>query len=137
MNKILIFTAITFLLFLNGCSKTPDNITETLPTAVTNLLTGTFTSNAHSTSGTVKVVVEASGKKFLVFENFRTDNGPNLFVWLSPNTSGSPFQELGSLKAVNGNFSYELDASKNFSSNNRVLIWCKPFSVLFGHAILQ
>ena len=137
MNKTLISAAITFILFLNGCSKTPNNITETLPTAVTNLLTGTFTSNAHSTSGTVKVVEDASGKKFLVFENFRTDNGPDLFVRLSPNTSGSPFQELGALKAINGNFSYELDASKNFSTNNRVLIWCKPFSVLYGHAILQ
>jgi hypothetical protein len=137
MNKTLISAAIMFLLFLNGCSKTPNNITETLPTAVTNLLTGTFTSNAHSTSGTVKVVVDAGGKKFLVFENFKTDNGPDLFVRLSPGTSGSPFQELGALKAINGNFSYELDASKNFSTNNRVLIWCNPFSVLYGHAILQ
>ncbi|MEO7394244.1 MAG: DM13 domain-containing protein [Chitinophagaceae bacterium] len=137
MNKIFVSAAIILILFLNACSKTPDNITETLPTAVSTLLTGTFTSNAHTTSGTVKVVADASGKKFLVFENFKTDNGPNLFVWLSPNTSGSPNQELGSLKAVNGNFSYELDASKNYTTNNRVLIWCKPFSVLFGHAILQ
>ncbi|MDZ4793098.1 MAG: DM13 domain-containing protein [Bacteroidota bacterium] len=137
MNKIISVVLVTGIFLLSSCSKTPERITEDLPTGTTTLLTGSFTSNAHTTSGTVKVVTDASGKKFLVFENFRTDNGPNLFVWLSPTTSGSPYQELGNLKAINGNFSYELDASINYTTNNRVLIWCKPFSVLFGHAILQ
>ncbi|MEO7923385.1 MAG: DM13 domain-containing protein [Chitinophagaceae bacterium] len=137
MNKIFVSAAITLILFLNACSKTRDNITEPLPTAVTTLSAGIFTGNAHTTSGMVRVVVEASGKKFLVFENFRTDNGPNLDVWLSPNTSGSSYQNLGDLKAVSGNFSYELNAGINHTANNYKLIWCKTFSVLFGHAVLQ
>ena len=132
---VTLFTAGIFL--LSSCSKTPDNVTETLPTGTATISAGTFTGNAHTTSGSVKVVTDASGKKFLVFENFRTSNGPNLDVWLSPNNTGSPYQSLGNLKAVNGSFSYELDASINYTINNHVLIWCKSFSVLFGSATLQ
>ena len=135
MIKFLSF--LTLFFFITSCKKSAlDNANETLPTGTT-ISTGSFTSNAHNTSGTTKIIRDASGKIQLVFENFKTDNGPDLRVWLSPNNSGSPYQEIGLLKAVTGNFSYELDASINYTANNRVLIWCKAFSVLFGHAVLQ
>ena len=98
---------------------------------------GSFISNSHTTTGTVKVVQDVLGKTQLVFENFKTDNGPDLRVWLSPNNNGSPYQEVGLLKAVTGNFSYEISSTFNYTINKRVLIWCEDFSVLFGHAILQ
>jgi hypothetical protein len=133
MTRLLYFG----LIFLIGCAKnTPENAEETLP-AGTTLVSGNFVSNGHTTSGTVRVIQEATGKKFLVFQNFRSDNGPDLRVWLSPNTNASLYQEVGALKAVNGNFSYELGAVINYTANNRVLIWCEDFSVLFGHAVLQ
>jgi Electron transfer DM13 len=135
MVKLISFLALLF--FISSCKKSAlDTADETLPTGTT-ILMGSFNSNAHSTSGTVKVVREASGKIQLVFENLRTDNGPDLRVWLSPSNSGSPYQEVGLLKAVTGNFSYELGASINYTTNNRVLIWCEDFSILFGHAVLQ
>lgn len=137
MKKTIFFALLPFLFFISSCAKnTPENAEETLPTG-TVLATGSFTSNGHPTSGTVKVVQDAAGKKHLVFENFRSDNGPDLDVWLSPGTSGNPYQSLGDLKAVNGNFSYELASNINYTTNNRVLIWCVDFSVLFGHAVLQ
>lgn len=137
MNQFLSAALFSFLFLISSCAKnTPENAQETLP-AGTVLTTGSFVSNGHPTSGTVKVVQDAAGKKHLLFENFRSDNGPDLRVWLSPNNSGSPYQELGNLKAVTGSFSYELSAAINYSSNNRVLIWCEDFSVLFGHAVLQ
>ena len=107
-----------------------------MPTG-TVLSSGNFVSNSHTTSGTAKIISDAAGKKFLVIENLKTDNGPDLRIWLSPNTNGSPFQEIGFLKAVTGNFSYELTTTIDHTANNRVLIWCKGFSVLFGHAVLQ
>ena len=135
MVKFISFLALLF--FISSCKKSAlDTADETLPTGTT-IVTGTFNSNAHSTSGTVKVVRDASAKIHLVFENLKTDNGPDLRIWLSPNNNGSPRQEVGILKAVTGNFSYELGASFNYTTNNRVLIWCEDFSVLFGHAILQ
>lgn len=127
------------LLLLASCKKdkAPAVINDPLPVPVTTIATGSFVSSAHSSSGTAKIVKDAANKVFLVFENFRTDNGPDLRVWLSPNNSGNPYQELGLLKAASGNFSYELDASINYTTNNRVLIWCRQFSVLFGYAVLQ
>ena len=127
-------------LFFAACKKendTPAIINEPLPTTGTTLATGNFVSSAHTTSGTAKIVKDAANKLYLVFENFRTDNGPDLRTWISPNNNGNPYQELGVLKAVSGNFSYALDASFDYTTNNRVLIWCKPFSVLYGYAVLQ
>jgi Electron transfer DM13 len=135
--KYKFLTAILVSLLFISCKKSAlDNVQEVLPTG-TVLSSGTFVSSSHTTTGTVKVIVDASNIKRLVFENFRTDNGPDLRVWLSPNNSGSPYQEAGRLTAVNGNFSYELSSTINHTTNNRVLIWCEDFSVLFGYAILQ
>jgi Electron transfer DM13 len=137
MKKIVSAGLISLLFLANSCTKNkPDNAAIKLPTG-TVLASGNFISNSHPTSGTVKVIQDAAGKKHLVFENFRSDNGPDLDVWLSTNTSGSPYQSLGDLKAVSGTFSYELDNSINYTANNTLLIWCVDFSVLFGHAVLR
>ncbi len=136
-NTFLAVAVVTFL--LPACKKennTPVNVVEVVPMG-TVLASGSFVSNVHNTSGTVKVTQDGMGKKFLVFENFKTDNGPDLRVWLSPNNSASSYVQVGTLRAVSGNFSYELTPAINYSTNNRVLIWCEDFSVLFGHAVLQ
>lgn len=131
LSAVLLF----FLIFTSCKKEAPDNANDILPTGTT-ISTGNFTSNAHSTSGKASIVTDVSGKKYLVIENLISDNGPDLRIWLSPNTTGSPYQELGFIKAISGNFFYELDSSINYTTNNRVLIWCKQFSVLFGHAVL-
>jgi Electron transfer DM13 len=138
MTKLLSFLS-AIILLLASCKKnnTPAVLNDTLPEAGTTIVAGNFISSVHASSGTVKVTKDAANKIYLVFENFKTDNGPDLRIWLSPNNTGNPYQEVGLLKAVSGNFSYQLDASFNYSSNNRVLIWCKQFSVLFGYAVLQ
>lgn len=134
--KHTIFVVLVSILFVSCKKNTPENAQEVLPTG-TVLVSGNFIGSGHATTGTVKIVLDTSNIKQLVFENFRTDNGPDLRVWLSPSNSASPYQEVGRLTAVNGNFSYELNAGINHAANNRVLIWCKDFSVLFGYAILQ
>lgn len=127
------------LFFLTSCKKntSPNFVNETLPTVTTTLASGSFVSSAHTTSGTVKIVKDAANKLYLVFENFKTDGGPDLRTWVSPNNNGSNSQELGFLKATAGNFSYELDPSFNFTTNNHVLIWCRQFAILFGYAVLK
>ena len=137
MKQFLSAALFSLLFLISSCAKnTPGNAQETLPNG-TVLASGSFVSNSHPTSGTAKVIQDASGKKHLVIENFSSDNGPDLWIWLSPNNNGSPYQEVGILKAVAGNFAYELNAAINYTANNRVLIWCEDFSVLFGHAVLQ
>lgn len=135
MKKISSFLMV--IIILSSCRKSAlDNANEMLPGGV-SIVTGSFVSNSHTTTGTVKVIRDAAGKAHLVFENFKTDNGPDLRVWLSPNNNGSPYQEVGVLKAVTGNFSYDISTTFDYITNKRVLIWCEDFSVLFGHAVLQ
>lgn len=132
------FFIAAMILYFTSCKKetTAAKANNPVPKGTT-LATGTFVSNAHTSSGTVKVVQDSAGKISLVFENFKTDNGPDLRIWLATNTNAGSYQEVGLLTAVSGNFSYPLNASFNYSTNNNVLIWCKDFSVLFGHAVLQ
>jgi hypothetical protein len=136
MQKIILMIFASVFI-ISSCNKnnTPGNINNPLPTG-TVIVNGIFKSSAHPTSGSVKITMATDGKKYLVFENFKTDNGPDLRVWLSPSISGTPYQEIGVLKAVTGNFSYELSASVNYTTNNKVLIWCEDFSILFGYAEL-
>jgi hypothetical protein len=137
MKKLFAPLLFFILVLFFSCKKnTPENANENLPSG-TVLVSGTFTSNNHPTTGRVKVIKDVNNRIHLAFENFKTDNGPDIYVWLSPNTNGSPYEEIGLLKAVSGNFSYELGAGVNYTSNYRVLIWCKRFSVLFGQAVLQ
>lgn len=137
-KTIIILSAVIF--FFTSCKKennTPAVINDTLPSSVTIVATGSFVSSAHASSGTARIIKDTANKIYLVLENFKTDGGPDLRVWLSPNNNASPYQEVGLLKATSGKFSYELDATFNYTANNRVLIWCKQFSVLFGYAVLQ
>jgi hypothetical protein len=132
-----IFPFILSVFLAASCKKSADdNLEEQVPVG-TILKVGSFVSGSKSTSGTVKIVQAANNSIKLVFENLSTGNGPDVRVWLSPNTSGNPYQEVGLLKAVTGNFSYDLSSNIDYNTNNRVLIWCEDFSVLFGHAVLQ
>ncbi len=119
--------------------KTPDSVNDPNPApAATKISMGSFVNAVHPTSGMVKYSKDdASGKRYLVFENFKTDNGPDLRVWLATNTATAGYVEVGLLKAVSGNFFYELPAAIDPAAKPFVLIWCKDFSVLFGHAVLN
>ena len=136
----LTFVLISFALVFIGCSDdaTPElKNDEFVPTQSDSLIySGMFSSNAHPTSGEVEVYSDGMTST-LSFLNLKSDNGPDLRVYLSTSTGTSDFIEVGTLQAVTGNFSYELDASTDFTRYNHVLIWCEDFSVLFGHAVLQ
>jgi Electron transfer DM13 len=126
------------MLLSASCKKenTPAAV-DNPPPAGTVLATGSFVSNVHPSSGTVKIIKGADGKISLAIENFSTDNGPDLRIWLATSTSATSYKELGLLKAVSGNFSYDLSADVDYTTHDHVLIWCKDFSVLFGHAVLR
>lgn len=97
---------------------------------------GDFVSNVHTTSGMLKVYENENGDRVLRFENFKTDNGPDLNVYLNASTSPNGFIDLGDLKSISGSFNYNLPANIDFDDKKFVIIWCVDFSVLFGHAEL-
>ena len=137
MKNSLLVIALASILFACKKEKTVEPLNESFNTAQATLLSqASFSSNAHTTSGSVKLYTQ-NGTKSLVFENFKTDNGPDLRVYLSKSTNNSDFKDLGVLKSTSGNFNYTVDATINTGSYKFVLIWCKDFSVLFGNGLLQ
>lgn len=95
---------------------------------------GDFVSSAHPTSGKATVNTEET---ILSLTNFKTDSGPSLEIYLATNTSGSDYITLGAIKGVDGNYDYALPANVDLIKYNHVIVWCVPFSVNFGYAILQ
>ena len=119
-------------LFINikADDTTPASYVELTPAAQ---IAGT---PEHSASGTVRVI-ESDGKRFVRYENFRTINGPDLYVYLSKDLDARKFIDLGQVRATEGNINYEVPDGVDLSEYHYVLTWCKSFGVLFNSAKLS
>ena len=120
-----------------GVSDT-DVVDEPMAPDVTTLVEGSFVGRAHPTSGTAKIITDGT-RRFLRFEGFQTDNGPDLNVYLAtgpPNGSPGDFIDLGDLKGNIGDQNYELSDGVDLDRFTTVFIWCVRFSVAFGAAPL-
>ena len=102
----------------------------------TVIASGAFQDGAHDTSGTA-LMIDMKGELVLRFENFKTDDGPGLYVYLSVDLEDNDFVEVAKLRGTEGNMNYDVPAGTNTTKYNNVLIWCEPFGVLFGHAVLE
>ena len=90
----------------------------------------------HDAQGNALVIPLENGQKVLRLEDFRSTNGPDLYVYLATDSGASDYVNLGRLKANIGNQNYDIPAGTDLSKYDNVLIWCKQFSVLFGSAEL-
>jgi hypothetical protein len=110
-------------------------------TTTTNVLrTGSFVGvgdGIHNAEGTAKVIPLQDGSNILRLEDLRVTNGPDLYVYLATDKSASDFVNVGKLKANNGNQNYDIPTETDLTKYDTILIWCRPFSVLFGSAELE
>ncbi len=99
----------------------------------------------HRGSGQAIIYTAPGGGHLLRLENFSVTNGPALHVILSSHADPEraddvkqdPYLDLGRLKGNRGNQNYTIPAAIDVSSFNSVVIYCKPFSVVFSTASLQ
>lgn len=113
--------------------------TTTIRTA-NALRTGSFVGvgdGIHNAEGMVKVIPLDNENNILRLENLRATNGPDLYVYLATDKTASDFISLGKLKANNGNQNYDIPSGTDLAKYDTILIWCRPFSVLFGSAQFQ
>lgn len=106
--------------------------------------TGTFrdADRSHKGSGSATIYRLEDGSHVLRLEDFQVTNGPDLRVILSPNrdpqgpgdVTAPGYVELGKLKGNIGNQNYSIDAGVDVSTLNSVVIYCKPFRVIFAVA---
>jgi hypothetical protein len=125
-------------------SVTPDGAPTAPPTpspaafTARTVSTGTFsgTDDFHFGHGTASIVEFEPGRYHLRLSDFSVRNGPDLFVYLSPDAGGysDDALELGKLKATDGSFGYHLPDGVDPSRFESALIWCKQFSHLFAVA---
>ncbi len=122
----------------------PETTAPPEPQIVT-LVEGDFMgSGRYDVSGDALVLNDGTEQRFLRFENFESDNGPDLDVYLSAapaDASGSELEEdwilLGELRGNIGDQNYELDPSIDLERYSTVVIWCTRFSAQFGTAGLS
>jgi Electron transfer DM13 len=124
-------------------SETPPTTVEPVATIVT-LAEGSFVPlGRYSGEGTARVLNDGSEQRFLRFENFATDNGPDLNVYLvasdasaDPDTFDDDAVDLGNLKGNIGDQNYEIPPDVDLSIYDTVVVWCVRFSTPFTAADL-
>ncbi len=132
----LITSLLCATLLINSCAKkqTPD--TNTASRAATVVRSGSFIAYLHKASGTAKITSEQGFRK-LYFENFATDSGADMRVYLSKDLTNSDYKDLGALQAISGNQVYQIDNTTDLNLYKYVLIWCNGQSTLYGSAELN
>ena len=104
------------------------------------LPSGTFVKKKKKLKGAWEVV-QRGDKTFIVFgEDFRAANGPDLKIFLSPQTVSDVTGKtavngainIGELKSTKGAQEYEVPAGVDLSNFNSVLVHCEAYSVLWG-----
>lgn len=96
----------------------------------------------HEGSGLASIYRQSNGTYVLRFEEFSVINGPDLRVYLAKNQDPDGSQvakgvELASLKGNKGNQNYVLPDEVDPADYQSVVIYCKPFKVIFATANLN
>ena len=125
----------------------PESVdTAVAANTVVTLVEGMFVDRSHPGTGTAKVLNDGSEQRFLRFDPFETDNGPDLFVYLTRADAAADagafgvegdFVNLGRLKGNVGEQNYEIPVDVDLADFGTVVVWCDRFSVAFTAADLS
>ncbi|MEP6638936.1 MAG: DM13 domain-containing protein [Chloroflexota bacterium] len=121
--------------------SSPDSASTDPPSfAPRTVAMGRFagTDDFHFGRGTARIIETSPGRYTLRLAEFSVRNGPDLYVYLSPeaNDYARGALELGKLKATDGAFGYDLPAGTDPADFASAIIWCKQFAHLFATAPL-
>ena len=121
--------------------------TETSQALAVKLKAGEFrdADRVHKGSGQAALYQGPDGAHLLRLENLNVTNGPDLHVILSPHPDpksqgdikGPGYVDLGKLKGNQGNQNYEIPDDVDIGAQQSVVVYCKPFHVIFSVASLQ
>lgn len=122
----------------------PDGAAPAEPDEPVETAAGSFVSLDYEVSGDVKLLEQPGGNHVVRLEDLASDDGPDLYVYLSTNPSDGPadafkadFADLGPLQDLTGTQDYEVPAEVDPSQFASVVIWCEEVSAPFGAADLS
>ena len=131
-----------------------QRMTEAMPVSMVAAATGAVKVKAgtfqdadqfHKGSGQAGIYRSPDGGYLLRLENLNVTNGPDLHVVLSPHPSPDSrsdvkvpgYVDLGKLKGNKGDQNYEIPNGVDIEKQGSVVIYCKPFAVVFSVATLE
>ncbi len=129
--------------FQDAMAEAEENQTEVeeaaedvMPDEIVTLVSGQFSGlSRYDVTGEALVLNDGSEQRFLRFESFDSNNGPDLKVYLR--AANGDFVNLGDLKGNIGDQNYEIPTDVDLAVFSRVEIWCERFGVGFGFAELS
>ncbi len=128
---------------IEDMSEVSDEMPE-MPDTPEILKVGSFIDVAHHGSGEAKVIdLGSDNGTILRLVDLDVSNGPDLRVLLSKNThimksaDLGEYVELGKLKGNRGTQNYVIPEDVDVSEYSSVIIYCKPFHVVFNAADLN
>jgi len=122
----------------------PTTIAYAQTTASATLQDQAFFKKKYKIKGTWSLV-QREGKTFVKFsDDFKTKNGPDLKIFLSPKSAedvkGKTAVEgslnLGVLKSNKGTQEYEIPPGTDLSQFSTILVHCEAYSILWGGGAL-
>ncbi|MBC7564921.1 DM13 domain-containing protein [Candidatus Saccharibacteria bacterium] len=156
-TKIVILTVFATLLLGGAAVYVVRNINEKPPIVVkqaveniavsgssperaSTVVSATFdgVDTIHWGRGGIEILTTQNKATLLFKDDFEVAQGPDLFVYLSPNAAGDDLGEyasLGKLKESKGAQQYTLP--DNYKDYKIVIIWCRALGVTFATAPLQ
>jgi hypothetical protein len=142
-NSSLFLILVALFLFVS-CKKKKDEVevmvNDRLEVEET-LARGNFSGYQHELSGKAVLVKDTSGNTILRLEDFNMTEGPDVYVYLSRNSTYSSGNviEVRNLTSgyINSNLNIDIDNSIDHSDYKYVLVYCYQFSALFGTALLE
>lgn len=133
-----------------GVAKIDREISETMPRTMATarpLRTGAFRDgdSFHKGSGRATLYRLPDGTQLLRLEDFKVTNGPALYVLLArhpdprerAHVKDPGFVDLGPLKGNIGPQNYPIPPDVDAAAHGSVVIYCKPFQVVFSVAPLK
>ncbi|RDJ31586.1 MAG: hypothetical protein DWQ18_06150 [Crenarchaeota archaeon] len=127
----------TKAMIMEEMAKTESQVSEEMSDdSVSVLKTGEFEGLVgHKAMGTAKTIMVGDAT-YLRFENFEVTNGPDLRVYLTPGGDVKQGIHLEKLKGSKGDQNYLLEGIDT-DTYDTVVIYCQPFGVYFGQAMLS
>ena len=131
------------IMFMVAAVSAPFATAQITPQAShveTAVSSGEFTKKRYSVHGSWEIVTIDGNKALKFSDDFKTKNGPDLKVFLSPKpldtlgkkVSVSNSVNIGVLKSNKGAQIYKLPEGVSLSDYESVLIHCEAYSVLWG-----
>ena len=77
--------------------------------------------SGHEASGSVRIVSDGADT-YVRYENFKTINGPDIYIYLAKDLDAKDFVNLGKVKATEGNINYKIPTSVNIKDYRYVMV---------------